>query len=164
MNLAAILALLALDAGATENEAVSAIQKLKSIEASTGKLGDEALGVVKAWSVSHGQLVEANAKIANLEKERDDKERAELISNGEREGKITPAMKSWAEEQPLATLQSFLAVQPKVVGKSEIKQPVNVKTYTCKAYAEMTNTERHELSVENPELFAQLRDEYVANK
>jgi len=88
MNLAAILALLALDAGATENEAVSAIQKLKSIEASTGKLGDEALGVVKAWSVSHGQLVEANAKIANLEKERDDKERAELISNGEREGKI----------------------------------------------------------------------------
>jgi len=164
MNLAAILALLALDAGATENEAVSAIQKLKSIEASTGKLGDEALGVVKAWSVSHGQLVEANAKIANLEKERDDKERAELISNGEREGKITPAMKSWAEEQPLATLQSFLAVQPKVVGKSEIKQPVNVKTYTSKPYAEMTNTERHELSVENPELFAQLRDEYVANK
>ena len=41
---------------------------------------------------------------------------------------------------------------------------MNVKTYTSKPYAEMTNTERHELSVENPELFAQLRDEYVANK
>jgi phage I-like protein len=61
------------------------------------------------------KTVEAlSARLESQEKTRTEDEKSRLLEDGEASGQIPPAMVSWAREQPIETLRSFLSVAPKV--------------------------------------------------
>ena len=130
----------------------------------------ESLGTVLAWKSSHEQVPGLNEKVANLEEEGRKRDVADLIAQGQREGKLTPATAKHFEARSAEELRTFLAVAPRVI-PSEHKQPkteIAVGTNANgaaaaadgRAYEDMKPAERSSLKKSDPDLFNAIRSDW----
>lgn len=178
---AAILAALCLSEGATEMDAVASIQQLKAskdasnelLSAVGAKTASEAVGAIEGLKESAKAGALAITELKELrEKASKDKHEA-LISQASKPlvgaadpsnphaGKLTPAMAAWAKSVSTETLEGFLAHAPVVLAGDGAKEPhAQRRSYSGKAYSDMSFEERHELAKADPDLFAQLSREY----
>jgi ATP-dependent Clp protease, protease subunit len=184
----AILSSLCLAEGSTDSDVVSEISKLKASKASGetllaaigAKSTDEALGTLKGLRESAEAGAKATAELATIRETTAKDKHAGIVAKASlpasshnpdpsnpHAGKLTPAMKGWAESVSTETLEGFLAAAPVVlVADKCVKQVAHGKpnvAYSGKAYADMSNTERHELSVSDPELFEELREQHAVS-
>ncbi|WP_407540474.1 phage protease [Deinococcus radiomollis] len=119
MNKALLLSL-RLAESATEAEAVLAAKNLSDrqneIVTLTGAANiTEALGVLHAWKEQAGRAVEAERKLASITGERESEQRAALLEQAQKEGKISPAQVDFWRGQPLETLSGFLKAASPIV-------------------------------------------------
>ena len=154
-----VLRLLGLREDAGEAEAEAALRRFMAfperVFALTGtRREDEAEAVLMAWKQAHEELPRVQERLAALEEERKKERLARLIEEGKREGKLTPAMLSWAEQQTPEALEAFLAVAPRVVLRAnglEEPEPGGLDWH------KMTPAERAELYRKDPEAYRALR-------
>lgn len=150
-----LLAALALQATATEAEAVTALSarealakktqddlaaklsaKDAEIVALTGaKSADEAKGVLLSWKDSHAKVVELSAKlkdsqdkIAAMTAEQASKDAEALVEQGIKDGKIAPAQREFWLGQGKANikvLSGYLATAPALVSTKPTEKPAD---------------------------------------
>lgn len=133
MSLKAIIAALALAETATEADVLTSIKSLQDTNKSlretnaslleprdallqvTGKTtAPEALGVVRAWKQgSEGQTTLA-AKVDELSRSIEERDRADIIKTLRASGKLAPALLPWAQETSLAALKAFAEKAPTI--------------------------------------------------
>lgn len=153
-----VLRLLGLREDAGEAEAEAVLRRLMAfperVFALTGtRREDEAEAVLLAWKQAHEELPRVQERLAALEEERRKERLARLIEEGKREGKLTPAMLSWAESQTPEALEAFLRVAPRVVRANGLEEPEPGGL----DWNQMTPAQRAELYRENPEVYRALR-------
>lgn len=143
---------------ATEAEVAATVSRLVTLERTLTSLTghqdlDQALAVVQAWQRAHEELPRVQERLAALEEERKKERLARLIEEGKREGKLTPAMLSWAGSQTPEALEAFLRVAPRVVRANGLEEPEpgGLDWHT------MTPAERAELYRKDPEAYRALR-------
>lgn len=143
---------------ATEAEVAATVSRLVTLERTLTSLTghqdlDQALAVVQGWRQAHEELPRVQERLAALEEERRRERLARLIEEGKREGKLTPAMLSWAEQQTPEALEAFLAVAPRVVRANGLEEPEPGGL----DWHKMTPAERAELYRKDPEAYRALR-------
>ncbi len=153
-----VLRLLGLREDAGEAEAEAVLRRLMAfperVFALTGtRREDEAEAVLLAWKQAHEELPRVQERLAALEEERRKERLARLIEEGKREGKLTPAMLSWAESQTPEALEAFLRVAPRVVRANGLEEPEPGGL----DWHKMTPAERAELYRKDPEAYRALR-------
>lgn len=189
MNLVLLVAALGLTEGANEADAIGEINKLKASKGETAKLlgsigaksTEDAIGRIEALKSADERAKAAETELANVHEANRKEKHSALVaaaldpkSGSPHAGKLTPAQKAWAESVTTETLEGFLAVAPPVLKGDGLRAPVNnassaktkggsALTWNGKTYAEMTNLEKHGLSKSDPELFAQMSDEFEAS-
>lgn len=154
-----IVRMLGLREDATEAEAGAMITRLAGLErqltALTGRAStDEALAVVQAWRSAAEELPRVQERLNGLEEERRRERLTALIEQGKREGKLTPAMLSWAESQSVEALSAFLAVAPRVLDELATEPAEGPLEWS-----KLTARQRAELYEQNPEIYRRLRKE-----
>jgi ATP-dependent protease ClpP protease subunit len=190
-QLAVVLAALCLAEGVSDNEATVSINALKSakgerdklLEAVGAKSTDEAVGLVKALS-EKAALADASAKqlADNKAKALADKKTALIVAastpaksrdvdpSNPHAGKLTPALKGWAEASSIETLEGFLAGAPVVLVGDGVREPTHatggnggtvVLSHNGKTFAQMPPKARAELKKDNPELYASMRQTWI---
>ena len=166
-----LLKLLGLGDGASEAEAAEAVSKLKDtaqqLEKLTGKQNtEEALAVVMAWKEGAGQTEKLAARVKELEAEQRKAELSALVQKGLDEGKLTPALKGWAMTLSKEALEAYLSAAPQIVklGKEVEPGKEGVAALDGKKWEDLKPIEKHNLYLENPELFAALKADYEARK
>ncbi|AZF88289.1 hypothetical protein [Meiothermus phage MMP7] len=142
-----------------EAEAGAIITRLTSLErtlvALTGRqTPDEALAVVQGWRAAAEELPRVQERLTVLENERQLERRRALVEQGKREGKLTPAMLTWAEQQSPEALEAFLSVAPRVIPES-----VGESLQTPLDWHKLSASEKQKLYEENVELYRRLRKE-----
>lgn len=154
-----IMRQLGLRENANEAEAVAALTRLTALErqitALTGRANsEEALAVLQGWRQASEELPKLQERLSAMEQERQQERRSALLERGKREGKLTPAMLSWAEQQSPEALEAFLSVAPRVIpeGASESLQ-------TPLDWHKLSASEKQKLYEENVELYRRLRAE-----
>lgn len=137
-----VLAILALAATATEDDAVRSIQTLKGdkeaattrlgeLESVTGKAGGEALGVITAWKEAAAQSGKIQDENKALKKAQADKELDDLIVKAKAEGRVVPAEEPHLRAMGLDVLKGYLPNKPVVVklasaaGTSGVREVAN---------------------------------------
>ncbi|MCX5828754.1 MAG: phage protease [Deltaproteobacteria bacterium] len=126
-----LLKLLGLAEGATEADAIMAVNKLKEpvkIVANKGVLDalglaegateSEITGTIMAMKQSHGQVGTLAQELAQLKAHLGKKDAGDLVTMAMKEGKITPAQKEWAEayaERDIEGFKVFVSKAPVVV-------------------------------------------------
>lgn len=81
--------------------------------AATGKSAvDDALGVIAGWKAGSARADELSKELATMREGAEKAERDALIATALEGGKLTPAMKPWAEKQSPATLKAYIEVAP----------------------------------------------------
>lgn len=192
----ATLAALAVILGLTEDahpdkvvaKAKDRIKLADALESETGADGDAAIGVVKAWKLSHEALPAARAKLEAAEKQQASNDLEALLDGG-RSGSLkhmdgehagTPV---WADGKPRLTkaladglraqvlagdmtlkgARAFVQAMPPVVALSGAP-PVQGATssHNGKRYEQLSSPERAALAKESPETFAILREDWLA--
>jgi phage I-like protein len=153
-----IVRMLGLTEDATEAEAGAMITRLAGLErqltALTGRTSsEEALAVVQAWRSAAEELPRVQERLAALEAERVNERKRSLLEQGKREGKLTPAMLSWAEGQSVEALSAFLAVAPRVLGEPATEPAPALE------WAKLSARQRAELYEQSPETYRRLRKE-----
>jgi phage I-like protein len=123
MNKALLLSL-RLAESATEAEAVLAAKTLSDRQSEivtlTGAANiTEALGVLHAWKEQAGRAVDAERKLATLSADREGEQRAALLEQAQKEGKISPAQVEFWRGQPLETLSGFLKAASPIVATGQ---------------------------------------------
>ena len=122
-----LLAALALSQTLSEAEAVVQYNAREGeLLSLTGtKTRPEALGVITGWKSAGEQVTRLTAELAKRDGESRDREVSELIAQGKREGKISPALEpmllTQGQKDP-AFLRSFIASAPRIV-PVESKEP-----------------------------------------
>jgi phage I-like protein len=127
-NMKLLMAAMGLKPEATEAEAVGLFNQVKAFLASaqgiTGKQSEaEVLGVIQAWKASAEQVPGLQARLSTLEDTALKGEVETLLTQGETEGKISPALKASIQTSPEfepmrkspAMLKAFLASTAKIV-------------------------------------------------
>lgn len=155
-----VLRLLGLREDAGEAEAEAVLRRLMAfperVFALTGtRREDEAEAVLLAWKQAHEELPRVQERLAALEEERRKERLARLIEEGKREGKLTPAMLSWAESQTPEALEAFLRVAPRVVLSNGAEEPPVGQEGLD--WHKLSPAQRAELYRENPEVYRALR-------
>lgn len=155
-----VLRLLGLREDAGEAEAEAVLRRLMAfperVFALTGtRREDEAEAVLLAWKQAHEELPRVQERLAALEEERKRERLARLIEEGKREGKLTPAMLSWAESQTPEALEAFLRVAPRVVLSNGAEEPPVGQEGLD--WHKLSPAQRAELYRENPEVYRALR-------
>lgn len=163
--------LLARDLGlpedATENQIRTQAAGLSKLLADIGAPSlDAARGVIEAGKAAAEALPKAQARVAELERAAEDRERDALIAKLEGEKRLTPAQRDgFAKTASLETLRAFAATAPVVVAPSQHHEaapaPVTAKEaerWNGKTFAELTPNERHALYREDADLYRRLRD------
>jgi phage I-like protein len=126
-----LLKLLGLAEGASEADAIAAVNKLKmptAIVANKGVLtalglaetatDAEITGTIMAMKQSHTQVGTVSQELSQLKDKLVKKDAAELVALAMKEGKITPAQKEWADayaERDIEGFKVFVAKAPVVV-------------------------------------------------
>lgn len=154
-----ILRQLGLRENANEAEAVAALTRLTALErqitALTGRASsEEALAVLQGWRQASEELPRLQERLSVMEQERQQERRNALLERGKREGKLTPAMLSWAEQQSPEALEVFLSVAPRVIPES-----ANESLQTPLDWHKLSASEKQKLYEENVELYRRLRAE-----
>ena len=169
---------------ASESAAVDQIKALKAAEACakgveelTGKVGAEAVGVVRALKAKADQCDVLDAKLAEQSAKACADEFAAAIADGEKARKLTPAVAklyrsrfeaSEDKAAVVADLRGFLEVAPQVVPQAaEVKEPTkgnegSALTWGGKTFAQLKPIERHRLKSEDANLYNEMRNEAVA--
>lgn len=112
-----LLAMLGLAEGASEAEAVAALTKLNALftELSTltaQKDADAILGTLKAWKVGADQAVQLSQQMAEVKAAAAKAEVEQLISKAKTDGRLAPAMETFARTLAAEQLKTFLAALP----------------------------------------------------
>jgi signal peptide peptidase SppA len=121
-----LLTALGLAPDASEAEALTAVHSLQTshrqlLGLAGAATAAEALGTFRAWQASHVEAAALRAELAQVRAGVERAERDRLLDEGVDEGKIPPAERGFWAEQPLATLQAYLAAAaPKVKTKREV--------------------------------------------
>jgi phage I-like protein len=121
-----LLAVLGLQETATEAEALSAVAALKtnvaSLSAQVAEPDPAKFVPVTTLAALQGELATEKGKLAALQAEVDGGKVEALINKGKADGKIPPAMESWARDlgkTNFAALSAFLEKAPPVVKPGE---------------------------------------------
>lgn len=121
-----LLAVLGLQETATETEALSAVAAMKtnvaSLSAQVAAPDPAKFVPVATVAALQGELATERGKLAALQAEVDGGKVETLINKGKADGKIPPAMESWARDlgkTNLAALTAFLEKAPPVVKPGE---------------------------------------------
>lgn len=97
-------------------EARTATDALAPFLALAGKtVAAEALGAFQAFKAEAEKVPALAARVTELEKAAVDRERDALIEQGKKDGKLPPALETWAKAQPVESLKAFLAAATPVV-------------------------------------------------
>jgi ATP-dependent protease ClpP protease subunit len=166
---------------AAVNRAQSMFAELRTLTAASDL--DGVLGAVRGLVESAKQVPVLQAQVASQAKSLEEQERQAIFAadaNDPAGRKLTPATQAFWAERPVSELKAFLAAAPHVVvvqqagTKTAAKQPAVTSVagtptsgsteplkFNGKAYEELSPQERHNLHVENPEMFAALRTSYV---
>jgi HK97 family phage prohead protease len=165
-----VLVALGLAESAHESDALAATTRLRESQrevlALTGKDSfAEALGVLHAWRAGAQQTETLAADVQSLRAQIEQRDRAGMIEQARRDGKLAPTLLAWAEAQPLDTLKSFLAAAPRVVPGTKAIEPAPpaaapTAAAASKPWEQLTPMEKHALHASNPDLFSQLRAEW----
>jgi len=159
------------------DDAVAALATLKGLIPE----GQEAVGTVTAWRDGAQRAEQLSQELEQLHGERSTERVTALLDQGEADGKLTPASRE-ALSKALADnsgrvdpkrLEAYLASAPKVVpghgrGPSEPQGGAGAGTdggrpdTRGKGWAELSNVERHNLRVTDPEEFNRLLEEHRA--
>jgi len=167
MPFKAIAIALGLAEDATENQIRTQAAGLSKLLADIGAPSlDAARGVIEAGKAAAEALPKAQARVAELERAAEDRERDALIAKLEGEKRLTPAQRDgFAKTASLETLRAFAATAPVVVAPSQHHEaapaPVTAKEaerWNGKTFAELTPNERHALYREDADLYRRLRD------
>ena len=171
--------------GSDEETAVlSAVHKLRQqlsaseafmadLRAATGRTSnEELLGAVRGLNETAAQAAQLRSRIDELEKATQDAARAQLIAADAADPKgrkLTPATAKFFDGRPVAELKAFLEAaphilptstdnaQPGVVSSASGDNPPNQATqWNGKTWATMNAVEKHNLFVENREVYDQL--------
>lgn len=139
-------------------EALVAVRQSAALSRNVAELTGEqpagSIGILTAWKSAFDQHPELEARIGELESQVDSRDRAELISRGQAERKLSPATASyWAEcdehgkpKRSLSDLRAFLASAPPIVPVPE-RQPKGQGDGLAggKSYDDLTPMEKHQL-------------------
>lgn len=124
----------------------------------------QAEGTLVAWKASHEALPGVRAELSTLQGTAAKSERDGLITEALRTGKLTPALKPWAETVELSALKAYLAAAPTLVpnvqgtgGTGHGEPPASPTTLTAADFAKMAPREKHALYTRDPELYETLR-------
>lgn len=140
-------------------------QLLAAVAAMTGKTDPaEQLGTLQALKARADQADAAVVEAKTLREAIEQRDRASLIAQGRAEGKLTPAMETWAQSQPLAALKSYLDVAPTLVPRGEVKAPelppdTRHAELAAKGWANLSDADKHTLYTQNRPLYDRLRAE-----
>lgn len=127
----------------------------KLLEATGVDSVEKALGVIAAGK-------EAIALSISQARQLEDLERTQIISKAKQEHKLTPAQEKALEGKSLDFVKSFVELQvPNPVLSRKVEKEASYSgdlTWKGKKYSELSFGEKHELSDENPELYAAMRE------
>jgi phage I-like protein len=154
-----LLTTLGLAATVSESEAVAQVLASQTAQRAaesellsmTGaKSRSEALGVIAGWKSAGEQVTILTAELAKRDGAARDHRVTELLAQGERDGKISPAMKpvllTQGQKDP-AFLEAFLATAPKIL-PTESKQPAGNTTTVVLSDIEKKVAEMQGVSLE----------------
>lgn len=149
---------------ATETDAITALTTREAPLTELTTLTDkqthaEALAVVRAWQQSAEQVTTLTNRVQELEAAAEKKERDALIEKGLTDKQLTPAMRTWAEGQTVEALKAYLSVAPKIaaLAASSVKEPGTAAKHNGKTWDEMSNVEKHNLAVTDPDTYTALK-------
>ena len=129
MNWKNLLAKLGLTETASEADAMAALERLlgplASFASLTGKTNPaEALAVATAWKNDAARVAELSKQLEEHEKASKAKQLEDLITAGQKAGKLTEPMLAWAKTQTPEALKAYLDVaQPIVPVKPGVREP-----------------------------------------
>lgn len=136
------------------------------VEALASAKGPEALGALQAWKSAAEQLPSVQAQVQELKQANEDAERAQLVAKGQAERKLSPALIAHFKDKPVAELRGYLAVASPIIPE-ELKQPRtqasgdgSAPDLGGKRWEDLKPIEKHNLSVEAPEVYAALAEDY----
>lgn len=172
-----ILAALGLPENSSESDATRAIKTrsdlLASFESETGKSGEEALGVIRAWKASHAELPAVQADLTKFRAEADKAAIDALINKGREDKKLTKAeadklrAQVSSNEISLAAARAFIEVMaPKNFLSGEEDPAPQVRAvraglnWNGKMYEELSTAERLALANADENLFQQMRRDW----
>jgi hypothetical protein len=188
MTIKLIAQAVGLQADADESAVVAAVSRAQTMFAELRTLTaasdlDSVLGAVRGLVESAKQVPVLQAQVATQAKSLEEQERQAIFAadaNDPAGRKLTPATQAFWAERPVSELKAFLAAAPHVVvvqqagTKTASKQPAVSSVsgtptgstseplkFNGKAYEDLSPQERHNLHVENPEMFAALRTSFV---
>ncbi len=185
-NNVAFASAIGLDSAATEDEILHKVKAcadvLAKVEAQTGVKGEELLGIMAAWKTSHEALPEAQAKLEEIGKASEAIELKAFIegarSGADFEDKKPRLTKASADklqaqigsgEMSLKAAKAFvgalqpvahLSANPQAPGKAS--GGTGALAYEGKSYGAMRGGERAALKKSEPELFADMREDWEA--
>lgn len=170
-------------ASATDDEIQAAIERgaeqLQALRSLVPE-GAEVVGTVTAWRDAAQRVEALTARVAELEDAAAQRELAEVLDAAIAEGKVTPAQREKLVELfttergvNLEGLKAYVAASPRVVALTRpgLKEPIVTTSatggkpavdVTGKSWADLSNVERHNLRVTDPETFQRLLDEHRA--
>jgi HK97 family phage prohead protease len=163
-NMKTINLALSLSADADESTTLTAVTALKAFEkdvlALTGKASAvEALGALT--SLRDSSVAQA-AKVLELEKAAELRERDELIRAGVAAKKLTPAQVLVLKEKPLDFVRGYIELaHPNPALAGNIDEPTHSTTkleWHEKTFDKLSPIEKHELFHENHDLYVAMRD------
>lgn len=162
------------DVSETLNAALASLSFAKAVETATGKMGDEAVGLIRAAMASHAALPQAQARVAELEARNEANELETLITKAKNEKRCTPHIeasvrtaftakeitlagaKAWLENSPvIPALEQRDPAPPTQAGGKEVPPPH--LEWNGKTYSQLKGAEKAALKRENPELFEAMR-------
>lgn len=122
----------------------------------------EQFGALAAIKARADQADTAIAEAKGLREAIEQRDRAQLVAEGRASGKLTPAMETWANAQPLAALKSYLEVAPTLVPRGEVSSPelpldARHAELAAKGWANLTDADKHTLYTQNRPLYDRLR-------
>lgn len=132
---------------------------------------DAARGAIEAGRVASAELPKAQARVAELEKDAEDRERAAVIAQLESERRITPAQRDgFCKAASIETLRAFAESAPVIIAASQHREapvsgatgPAAPVTHAGKAYEDLTGPERISLRETDKEAFGGLRNDWLS--
>jgi len=125
-----VITMLGLADTAGEAEIVSALSRMRDFQrdvcALTGReSGVEALGAIQGWKAAHQQVEQLNARVQQMEADRERKELESLVADATNgpTPRITPAQRDWAMSMKPAQFKVFLSTAPVLLMARPAGQP-----------------------------------------
>lgn len=156
------------EALATVTEKVRQAHALaRDVQAATDKPANEAIGVVLAWKAASEQLPQLAADLETAKESVRKQEVDQLLAEGKRAGKLTPATADFWATRSADELRAFLAVAPRVIpavakvaADAQPKSAPPTATADGQKYEALKPAEKARLKKSDPELFEALRNDW----